>query len=108
MGYSVVGADDGVSAVEAALRRRPSLIVMDVVLPGRSGFEAARILKDDPRTRDIPILAVTGLVQRHFFDDARAAGCDVVLRKPFSIERFTCEVENLLNARGRHNPAFAR
>jgi two-component system, cell cycle response regulator DivK len=100
-GYSVSGADDGVAAVEAALDRRPALIVMDAVLPGRSGLEAARLLKADPRTRDIPILAITGLVQQRVLDEARAAGCDGVLAKPFALDALATEIDRLLAARPR-------
>ncbi|HZS41950.1 MAG TPA: response regulator [Polyangia bacterium] len=101
-GYSVSGADNGVAAVEAALRSRPALIVMDAVLPGRSGFEAARLLKSDPRTGHIPILAITGLVQRRFLDEARAAGCDGVLGKPFPLDALAAEVQRLLGREGAH------
>ena len=95
-GYSVSGADNGVSAIEAARRIHPALIVMDAVLPRRSGFDAARLRKADPLTRDIPILAITGLVQRRFLDEARAAGCDGVLAKPFRLDSLASEVTRLL------------
>jgi two-component system cell cycle response regulator DivK len=102
-GYSVSGADNGVAAVEAARRLRPALIVMDAILPGRSGFEAARLLKADPHTSDIPILAITGLVQRRFLDEARGAGCDGVLAKPFPLDALAAEVARLLDgAVGAH------
>jgi CheY-like chemotaxis protein len=102
-GYSLFGADNGVAAVEAAIRLQPALIVMDAILPGRSGFEAARLLKSDPRTRDIPILAITGLVQRRFLDEARVAGCDGVLAKPFPLDALAAEVARLLDrSQGGH------
>jgi CheY-like chemotaxis protein len=98
-GYSVVGASNGVEAVETALQHQPDLILMDVALPGRNGFEAAELLKSDPRSRHIPILALTGLVQNCFVDLARQVGCDAFLTKPCPISLMLAEVERLLRQR---------
>jgi CheY-like chemotaxis protein len=98
-GYSVVGANNGIEAVESALRHLPDLILMDVALPGRSGFEAAKLLKADRRSRHIAILALTGLVQNCFVDLAREVGCDAFLTKPCPLSRMMAEIERLLRLR---------
>jgi len=95
-GFSVIGAGDGDEAVSAALRHLPDLIVMDVALPGRSGFEVSRLLKTDPRSQSIAILVLTGLVQSRFADLARQAGCDAFLTKPCPLDRMLTEVRRLL------------
>jgi CheY-like chemotaxis protein len=103
-GYSVMGASNGVEAVESAMRHQPDLIIMDVALPGRNGFEAAQLLKSDPRTRHIGILCLTGLVQSRFVDLARQVGCDAFLTKPCPLARMGAEIERLLHQRGAIEP----
>ena len=98
-GYSVVGASNGIEAVESALRYQPDLILMDIALPGRSGFDVARMLKNDPRSQHIAILALTGLVQNCFVDLAREVGCDAFLTKPCPLSKMLNEIERLLQLR---------
>jgi CheY-like chemotaxis protein len=93
---AVAGASDGVEAVDSALRLRPDIIVMDFQLPERDGCEATRILKQDERTRAIPVLLLTGHVHERFVERARAAGCDAFLWKPFPLDRLRAEIERLL------------
>lgn len=78
-------AEAGLSLVAA---ERPDLILMDIDLPGMSGYEAARRLKADPATRAIPILALTAHALRGAGEKARAAGCDDFLPKPLDIGTF--------------------
>jgi CheY-like chemotaxis protein len=59
-GYRVEQASDGEQAVELAQRIRPDVVVMDLSLPVMDGWEATRRLKSDPRTRNIPVIALTG------------------------------------------------
>src|SRR5688500_5723890 len=75
-GFSVVGANDGGEALGLATRLVPDLIIMDLGLPVLDGCEATRRLREDARTRAIPILALTGFVQPHYIELARQAGCD--------------------------------
>ena len=94
-GFSVIGASDGEEAVRVAQRLSPSLIVMDLGLPLLDGCEATRKLRSDPRTRHIPILAMTGFVQRHIVEMARQAGCDAFLAKPCPLDRLLSEAQRL-------------
>jgi two-component system, cell cycle response regulator DivK len=101
-GYAVEGTDNGVEALEVARRRLPNLILMDLGLPKLNGWEAIRRLKADEETRGIPIIALTGHVQRRFADLARQAGADVVLLKPCPLNQLLGEIERLL---GHYVPA---
>jgi CheY-like chemotaxis protein len=95
-GFAVVGANDGEEAIRVAQDQRPSLVIMDIGLPLLDGCEATRLLRSDPRTRHIPILAMTGYVQRHFIEMARQAGCDAFLCKPCPLERLVSEARRLI------------
>src|SRR5262249_10421675 len=94
-GFSVIGANDGTEAIDLARRLRPDLIVMDLGLPILDGCEATRRLREDPRTRPIPILALTGFVQPQTVELARQAGCDAFLGKPCPLERLLAESRRL-------------
>src|SRR6185436_3901554 len=69
---------------------------MDLGLPLLDGCEATRLLRADPRTANVPILAMTGYVQRHFIELARQAGCDAFLCKPCPLERLLAEARRLI------------
>ena len=81
-GYTTLEAADGESAVALARREHPDAILMDLAMPGVDGWEAARRLKADPATADIPIVALTAFALRGDEDRAREAGCDAYLSKP--------------------------
>jgi len=97
-GYEVVGAGNGIDAVDTAVRLLPDLILMDLSLPLMGGCEAARLLKSDERTREIPIVALTGHI--NFLELARAAGCDAFLTKPCPPERLLAEVRAAIRGEG--------
>ena len=81
-GYETLKAADSHAAVALARREHPDLIVMDLAMPGIDGWEAARQLKADPETADIPIIALTAFALRGDEERAREAGCDDYLSKP--------------------------
>ena len=81
-GYTTLEAGDGESAIALARREHPDAILMDLAMPGVDGWEAARRLKADPETADIPIVALTAFALRGDEDRAREAGCDAYLSKP--------------------------
>ncbi|MGD0525310.1 MAG: response regulator [Polyangiaceae bacterium] len=82
LGYRAAGEDSAARGIEAAIRLRPDVILMDLSMPGMSGIDAIRELKADPRTRDCLIVVVTGSGMK-WFAAARDAGCDVFCGKPF-------------------------
>ena len=81
-GYRAETASDGRDAVRRALRAHPSVIVMDLAMPVLDGWEATRILRADPRTRDIPIVVLTGHAVTAQKQRARDCGATLVLTKP--------------------------
>jgi CheY-like chemotaxis protein len=97
-GYRVLEAGDGAEALASVRRERPSLVLMDVTMPGTSGWNAVRALREDPTTRDIPIIVVTGLSNPWDRDASLAAGCDAFLAKPVPPPLLLAEVRKFLRA----------
>lgn len=95
-GYYVFGTDNGDDAVDIAFRERPNLVLMDVTMPGRDGWSATRALKDDARTRDIPVVLMTGLTGIATDAAARASGCDQVMGKPIPVRSLLSTVAGYL------------
>ena len=83
-GYRVLEASDGAEAVAIVRQQRPGLVLMDVTMPGTSGWNAVRALKDDPETAAVPIIVITGLAASWDRDASIAAGADQYIAKPVS------------------------
>ena len=96
VGYRVLEASDGAEAVEIARQSQPGLVLMDVTMPGTSGWNAVRTLKQDPQTHMIPIIVVTGLASTWDRDASIASGCDEYLAKPVQPVRLLEEVRKFL------------
>jgi two-component system, cell cycle response regulator DivK len=96
VGYRVLEASDGAEAVEIARQSHPGLVLMDVTMPGTSGWNAVRTLKQDPQTHMIPIIVVTGLASTWDRDASIASGCDEYLAKPVQPVRLLEEVRKFL------------
>ena len=97
-GYRVSTAADGQTAIALAERLLPDLIVLDLELPGISGWDAARRLRRNPRTEDIPLIAATGYSHERQLTMARDAGFDRVLVKPVEPEALLDEIERFLDS----------
>jgi len=95
-GYQIVSAGDGEQGLSLARAAAPDLILMDITLPGMDGWEVARLLKADQRTRRIPIIALTARVL--LTDQAKAfeVGCDDYDTKPIDFGRLTEKIGSLL------------
>lgn len=96
VGYRVSTAADGLIAVAKAEELVPDLIVLDLELPGLTGFEAAKRLRAMPETADIPLIAATGYSHARQLDMARQSGFDAVVVKPCDPELLVQEIERLL------------
>ncbi len=88
-GLQTLAAADGIQAMQIAAERLPSLILLDIMLPGMSGLEVARQLRANIRTRHIPIIAVTASTVR---EQVIEAGCDDYVQKPFDVDVFLNKV----------------
>jgi CheY-like chemotaxis protein len=98
-GFRVLQAHNGLQALERAVEAPPDVVVTDLNIPGIDGFELTRRLKQNPRTRSVPVLAVTGYAA--FAADpnrAHRAGCDVILAKPCSAEDLETAIRRLIEA----------
>ena len=95
-GFRVLGATTGADGIAAARASRPDVIVMNLSLPGLDGLSAAHILKQDPTTAGIPIIACTAFIQEEGARPAKQAGCDSYLEKPCDPSRVLAEVERFM------------
>jgi two-component system phosphate regulon response regulator PhoB len=97
LGYSVCVAADGESAVALAFSTLPDIILMDVKLPKLTGTEACRKLKDDERTRAIPVLLLSAKAQPAEIQAGLDAGADKYLCKPMSFPDILAEIREFEN-----------
>jgi CheY-like chemotaxis protein len=96
-GFRVAEARNGNEALEQAFTLMPDLILMDLSLPGMDGWEATRQLKADERTRQIPVVALTGHALAGASEGARKAGCDSFVTKPCLPDDLVVEVRRMLS-----------
>jgi two-component system cell cycle response regulator DivK len=97
-GYRVIEARNGEDAVRMARDDHPDLMVIRRMIPLVDGFEATRMLKHDPGTSFIPVIAYSAACLPPDVDEAYAAGCDVFLASPFEPRRLVAEVERFIGA----------
>lgn len=96
-GFEVLEAANGVEAIQIASDNPPDIILMDLSLPVMDGWEATRRLKSDPRTADIPVVALTGHALAGISEGARAAGCDAFVTKPCLPDDLVREIRKVLD-----------
>lgn len=104
LGLRVLTAKDGQATLEAVENQRPGLILLDIMMPRRSGFEVCRILKQDPRYRDIPIVMVTALNEAADVERAQESGADHFLSKPVNKLELLDRVRELLGLDDSETP----
>jgi CheY-like chemotaxis protein len=97
-GFRVAEARNGNEAVTQAFTLLPDLILMDLSLPGMDGWEATRLLKADDRTKNIPVVALTGHALAGASEGAKKAGCDSFVTKPCLPDDLVVEVRRMLSA----------
>ena len=95
-GFDVVTAPDGDRALDALQRQHVSLALLDVMMPGRTGFAVCRVIKSEPQTRLIPVVLVTGLANKEDRIQGIECGADDFLSKPFHKEELLARVRSLL------------
>jgi DNA-binding response OmpR family regulator len=95
-GYQVITAVDGEEALEAAVREHPRLIVLDIILPKKNGFQVCRQLKTAPDTEDIRIIMVTSKTQDSDRFWGLEQGADEYMTKPFDDDQYLANIAALL------------
>jgi DNA-binding response OmpR family regulator len=95
-GYVVTVESDGEAGLATARSLQPDLVVLDWMMPGLSGIEVCRMLRDDPRTADTVVLLLTARAQEEDIERGFAAGADDYLVKPFSVRDLASRVDALL------------
>lgn len=97
LGYQTVAAIDGEEALEKAVREDPDLIILDIILPKKNGFQVCRQLKTSPSTRDIKIMMLTSKTQDSDRFWGLKQGADEYLTKPFVEDVLLAHVTRLLS-----------
>lgn len=101
-GFRVEQAHNGLQALDKAFDMRPDVIVTDLAIPGIDGLQLCKRLREDPRTRHIPIVGITGYASFAAEPDrATRAGCDAVYVKPCEPETVIAEINRLLGTARR-------
>lgn len=101
-GVKLLTAESAEAGLELARTGRPHLILMDINLPGMDGFEALGLLRKNPETRDIPVVAVTASAMQDQVKRITSAGFDDFLTKPINLQRFIAVVDTLLDKPAAH------
>lgn len=95
-GHEVLQAMEAETGQQLALMQKPDLILMDIQLPDRDGLTLTRMLKNDPATAGIKIIALTAFAMKGDEEKMRAAGCDDYIAKPFHHQEFMAVIEAAL------------
>ena len=95
-GHTVVCAEDAETGLIIARSDRPDLILMDIQLPGMDGLAATAVLKRDPATDTIPIIALTAMAMKDDRERIKSAGCDAYIAKPLRYQELYGAIDDLL------------
>jgi len=96
--YSVLKTSEGLEAIDLARDEHPDLILMDIRLPGISGFDVTRLLKQDNQTKAIPIIAVTAFATPGDETKALESGCAAYITKPVNVDELLRTIGSFLSA----------
>ena len=97
-GYDVLVATDGNQALEAIQREQPSLVLLDVMMPGKTGFEVCQAVRADPALDGVRILMLTAKGRETDVSKGLALGANAYMTKPFSTRELVQKVAELLEA----------
>ena len=95
-GHQIVSVNDGAAAVDACIAEKPELVILDVMMPGTSGLDAARALREDPNMDGLPIILLTARTQESDIEEGFEAGADEYMVKPFSPRELASRVSAVL------------
>ena len=100
-GYEVVTASNGEEAVRLAPKENPDLILMDVRMPRMTGYDACRLIKAEPRLKDIPVVFLSAKGQENEIQTGLVAGAEEYLLKPFAPDQLIERVRSILSKYGK-------
>jgi len=96
VGHTVLCAVDAESGLTLARAEQPDLILMDIQLPGMDGLAATALLKKDPLTAAIPVIALTAMAMKEDQEKTKVAGCDAYIAKPLRFRELYAAIDSLL------------
>jgi two-component system alkaline phosphatase synthesis response regulator PhoP len=100
-GYEVVTGINGEEAVQVAKKEYPDLILLDVRMPRMTGYEACKLIKADPKLKDVPVVFLSAKGQESEIRDGMDAGAEEYLLKPFAPDQLTERVRSILAKFGK-------
>ena len=103
-GHETLSAVDAETGLTLARSERPDLILMDIQLPGMDGLAATALLKKDPATSAIPVVALTAMAMKEDREKTRAAGCDAYIAKPLRYKELLAAIDELLARTAPQSP----
>src|SRR2546430_2688621 len=96
--YEVIAVNNGAKAIAKLSEMRPDIILSDIIMPEKNGYEVCEFVKSHPEFRTIPVILLTGTFEPFDPDRADKAGCDAVVTKPFESQSLIHKVEELIEA----------
>src|SRR6266581_4116365 len=105
--YEVFAVNNGAKAIQKLAEVRPDIILSDIIMPEKNGYEVCEYVKSHPEYRNIPVVLLTGTFEPFDPDRADKAGCDAVVTKPFESQSLIQKVEELIAAAESAPPAQA-
>ena len=99
-GHKALSAADAEAGLTLARAERPDLILMDIQLPGMDGLAATALLKQDPLTAAIPVIALTAMAMKEDREKTKVAGCDAYIAKPLRYQELYAAIDALLPGAG--------
>jgi len=101
--YDVICAENGNDALSLAESKHPDLIILDIWMPGMDGAEVAEKLRENPKTKDIPVVFLTCLLEKKSEEgQGRLVANKVIIAKPYDIESLSSQIERLVNWKYAH------
>ncbi|MEA2337009.1 MAG: hypothetical protein QOE82_1016 [Thermoanaerobaculia bacterium] len=94
--YEVIAVNNGAKAIQKLAEMRPDIILSDIIMPEKNGYEVCEYVKSHPEYRNIPVILLTGTFEPFDPDRADKAGCDAVVTKPFESQSLIHKVEELV------------
>src|SRR3954470_18362773 len=105
--YEVTAVNNGAKAIQKLAEMRPDIILSDIIMPEKNGYEVCEYVKSHPEYRNIPVILLTGTFEPFDPDRADKAGCDAVVTKPFESQSLIHKVEELIEHARSQAPAGA-